>query len=266
MRQGGEPLVGRPANEAIPQLVDRLGGKMLALGLKFCGNRADAEDLVQETFLQAYRSWEQFEGRSDPSSWLYMIAARGCQRMHRRRAGAPTRLESLDEQLPSGLALVANLPSPEDGPLDNKLQREAIEIVDGALAKLPADFRLPLVLKEIAELSLREIATILGIKEATVKTRVHRARLALRAALAESIGEPRAARPDHSRQICLDLLRAKMDALDRAAPFPVAREDLCSRCRAFVDSLDLTVELCRWVDEGELPEALRKKLEEQFQR
>ena len=120
------------------------------------------------------------------------------------------------------------------------------------------------MLKEIAELSLREIAAILDLKEATVKTRVHRARLALRAALAESIGQKSAGNADHSRQICLDLLRAKMDALDRAAPFPVARDDLCARCRSFVDSLDLTVELCRWVDGGDLSAAARERLEEQF--
>ena len=50
---GQDALIGRPASEAIPRLVDRLGDRMLALGVKFCGNRADAEDLVQETFLQA---------------------------------------------------------------------------------------------------------------------------------------------------------------------------------------------------------------------
>jgi RNA polymerase sigma-70 factor (ECF subfamily) len=195
-----------------------------------------------------------------------MIAARGCQRMHRQRAGAPARLESLDEQLPSGLSLIAELPSPDAGPLDEGLRNEAVAIVDRALAELPVEFRLPLVLKEISELSLREIASILGIKEATAKTRVHRGRLALRAALAEGLGEKTAARPDHSRQVCLDLLRAKMDALDRGAPFPVASEDLCTRCRAFVDGLDLTMEACRWISGGDLPDRLRQRLEAELSR
>ena len=94
-------LLGRPAREAITELVGRDGAKILGLGMKLCGNRADAEDLVQETFLQAFRKWEQFEGRSSPSSWLYTIAARVCQRRHRRRAGEPDRMESLDELLPT---------------------------------------------------------------------------------------------------------------------------------------------------------------------
>jgi RNA polymerase sigma-70 factor (ECF subfamily) len=252
--------VGRPAAEAVPELVAALGGKVLTLGLKFCGNREDAEDLVQETFLQAYRKWDQFEGRSAPASWLYSIAAHGCQRMRRRRAGEPPRTESLDEQLPSGLELVARIPSNDDGPLDAELRREAAEIVDRALAKLPADYRLPLVLKEIAELSLREIATILDVRKATVKTRVHRGRLALRAALAEELSEESKARGDHSRQICLDLLHAKMDALDHGTAFPVPSDQLCERCRSFIDSLDLASEACRWIEGGELSPELRHRL------
>ncbi len=264
--QTGEPareevLAGRRAEEAVPELVARLGDKIFAFSLKFCGNREDAEDLVQETFLQAFRKWDQFEGRSSPSSWLYKIAARGCQRMNRKRSGEPPRIDSLDEKLPSSLALVARLPSTEEGPLDEELRREAAEIVDRGLAKLPADYRLPLVLKEIAELSLREIAEILGIKEATVKTRVHRGRLALRAELTEHLGKPMDAAGDHPHQVCLDLLRLKMDAMDRGAEFPVPEAELCGRCRAFVHSLDVTGAACRWVQGGELPESVRRTLE-----
>ncbi len=260
-----DPLVGRPAAEALPELVESLGGKVLTLGLKFCGNREDAEDLVQETFLQAYRKWDQFEGRSAPASWLYTIAAHRCQRMRRRRAGEPPRTESLDEQLPSGLERVARIPSNDDGPLDAELRREATEIVDRALGELPADYRLPLVLKEIAELSLREIGTILGIREATVKTRVHRGRLALRVALAETLSEEGQHRGDHSRQICLDLLQAKMDALDHGTTFPVPNEELCERCRSFIESLDLASEACSWIEGGELSPELRDRLVVEFE-
>lgn len=260
-----DPLVGRPAAEALPELVEALGSKVLTLGLKFCGNREDAEDLVQETFLQAYRKWDQFEGRSAPASWLYSIAAHGCQRMRRRRAGEPPRTESLDEQLPSGLELVARIPSSDDGPLDAELRREAAEIVDRALGKLPADYRLPLVLKEIAELSLREIATILGIRKATVKTRVHRGRLALRAALAAGLSQKGQIHGDHSRQICLALLHAKMDALDQGTAFPVPKDELCERCRAFIESLDLATEACRWIQGGDLSPELRDRLVPEFE-
>jgi RNA polymerase sigma-70 factor (ECF subfamily) len=261
-----DPLIGRHPEEAVPELMARHGDKLFTVSLKFCGNREDAEDLVQETFLQAFRKWDQFEGRSKPSSWLYTIAAHGCQRMKRKRAGEPARIASLDELLPSGLTLVAKLPSADDGPLDDELRREASEVVDRALAQLPVDYRLPLVLKEVAELSLREIAGILGIKEATVKTRVHRGRLALRAALTEHLGVPSEAGRDHPHQVCLDLLRSKMDAMDRGVEFPVHEQELCERCRAFIGSLDLAAEACRWVRGGGFPEALRSRLTGEFER
>lgn len=232
----------------------------MGLGLKLCRNREEAEDLVQETFLQAFRKWGQFKGRSDPSSWLYTIAARVCQRRHRRRSGEPAHLESLDELLPTPGGAVVDLPTSGEGLFDEQLRREAAEVVDRALGQLPLEFRLPLVLKEIAELSLHEIAGILGVKKATVKTRVHRARLALRKELAPTLPQRAAPPPDHSRQICLSLLESKLEALDRGAPFPVADQELCSRCRALFDSLDLTVDACRWVEGGELPAALRRKL------
>jgi RNA polymerase sigma-70 factor (ECF subfamily) len=261
-----DALAGRDAAAAVPELVSRFGDKIFTFSLKFCGNREDAEDLAQETFLQAFRKWNQFEGRSNPASWLYTIAARGCQRMRRKRAGEPDRLGSLDEQLPSGLTIAAKLPSGGDGPLDEELRREAARVVDRALARLPVDYRLPLVLKEIAELSLREIAGILGIKEATVKTRVHRGRLALRAELTEQLGEPAGRETEHPHQVCLDLLRSKMDAMDRGVDFPVQEKDLCERCEAFLRSLDMTGAACRWVaDGGRLPEVLRNRLNEQFE-
>jgi len=248
------------AKQAIPRLLDAHGGRLYGLGLKLCGNREDAEDLVQEIFLQAYRKWHQFEGRSDPSSWLYTIGARACQRMHRRRSGEPSHMAPLDELLPSE---DDSVPDPEaEGPLDAQLRREAHEAVDRALQALPPDFRLTLVLKDIAELSVAEVAEILGIKEATVKTRVHRARLALRKALVERLpaedaenGSPGAS---HPRSVCLELLRGKQEAMDRGAEFPVSPEMVCERCRALFNSLDLARSFCVQLIGGELPPALKK--------
>ena len=73
-QDSSENLIGKPAAEALPMLIDRYGGRIYGLGVRFCGNEADAEDLVQEVFLQAFRKWDQFEGRSAPSTWLYTIA------------------------------------------------------------------------------------------------------------------------------------------------------------------------------------------------
>jgi RNA polymerase sigma-70 factor (ECF subfamily) len=245
---------------AVQRLMDEEGDRMFGLGLKLCGNHAEAEDLVQETFLQAFRKWEQFEGRSEPTSWLYTIASRICQRRNRRRAGEPARMESLSSLLPSGDPTVAELPSPEAGPLEEHLRREMQESVDRALAKLPLHLRLPLLLKDIAELSVAQVADILGIKRATVKTRVHRARLALRKELAATLPQRSAAAPDHSKQVCLDLLSAKQEALDRGVEFPVPADELCSRCRSLLSTLELTYDVCRQFSDKELPDSVRQSI------
>lgn len=245
-----------PAGDAIPRLVDAHGGRLYGLGLKLCGNPEDAQDLVQEIFLQAYRKWDQFEGRADPSTWLYTIGARACQRMNRRRSGEPSRLEPLADLLPTEGDAVPDLEA--EGPLDDQLRREAREVVERALELLPPDFRLALVLKEIAELPLADVARILGIKEATVKTRVHRARLLLRKELAAGLPRRKAAAASHPRSVCLDLLAAKQEAMDRGAPFPVSADLLCERCESLFRTLDLAHEACRDLGRDELPAEVRR--------
>ncbi len=257
-------LAGQPAELALPRLLDEHGGRLLGLANRLCGHPDDAEDLVQEIFLLAWRKWHQFQGDSSPTSWLYTIAARACTRRRRRRAGEPRKIESLSELLPTAEDRIPD-PSALDGPLDDQLRRETREAVEDAIAGLPMHYRMPLVLKEVVELPIADVAAILGLKEATVKTRVHRGRLALRRELARKLPRREAPPPDHSRQMCLDLLHAKQEALDRGVPFQVAPEDLCERCQAMFASLDLTHDVCRTLGAGELPEALRKKLQEAFE-
>lgn len=253
-----------PADVAIPQLVDAHGGRIYGLGLRMCGNEQDAEDLVQETFLRAFRHWNQFEGRSDPGTWLYSIAARACRRMHRRRAGEPARIESLSDLLPAGEATVPDSGNGSVDQLDEQVRREAREAVESTIATLPPTFRLPLVLKEIADFSLAEVARILALKEATVKTRVHRGRLMLRKALAQRLPQREAPPPDHSRQVCLDLLSMKQEALDRGTAFPLPEGVLCERCKATFATLDLGQGLCLDLRRGKLPDEVRDLIMERL--
>ena len=117
-----------------------------------------------------------------------------------------------------------------------------------------------LMLKDIAELSVQEIADVLGLKPATVKTRVHRARLMLRRELARSLPRKSAPPPNHAKQMCLDLLKAKQDALDRGVDFPVPPDQMCERCQALFATLDLGRDTCQRLGRGELPHALRREL------
>ena len=92
-----DPHAGQPADDAIPRLMDDYADHIYGLGLRLCDDPEKAEDLVQETFMRALKSWKSFDGRSKPSTWLYTIASRTCQRMERRATPhAPPRAASSD--------------------------------------------------------------------------------------------------------------------------------------------------------------------------
>lgn len=258
-------LAGLPAEVALPRLLEGHGGRLYNLALRFCGSPQDAEDLVQETYLLAFRKWHQFEGSSSPATWVYTIAARACQRRQRRRAGEPERMASLSGLSPLADGPVADLPAPGPGPLDAQLRREAREHVERALTRLPRPYRMALVLKDLVELPVAEVAEILGLKPATVKTRVRRARLRLRDELMSVLPQKDAPPALYSERVCLDLLRAKQEALDRGVAFSVPQSEVCERCSAMFATLDLARDACVEIGRGELPPALESKLLAEFE-
>jgi len=252
----GEPSGGEPRELAIPRLVEEYGDQLYALGLRFCGNAESALDIVQETFLLAFRKWNQFEGRSRASTWLYTIAARVGQRQRRKLGRERARMRSLEELSPFYEDTLAVPPAEHDVEDRAHMLRE----VESAIAGLPAAFRMPLVLKEIAGLSLADISAALGVRIETVKTRLHRARLAVRKEV-ES-GRPRRAAPApiFDKQVCFDLLAAKQDALDRGVAFVFPDEIVCERCDAVFAGLELAQEACRAAARGEQPPALKRAI------
>lgn len=148
---------------------------------RLCGETEAAKDLVQETFLNAYRGFKNFRGDAQISTWLYTIASRACLRMRRRRKGAPERELSLDEFIPTSdgefrLQIPVEGLTPEDA-LQNKQLREAL---DTAIGKLPKKYKMALVLRDMEGLSAKEVGAIMGLSERAVKSRLHRARLFVR--------------------------------------------------------------------------------------
>lgn len=254
-----------PAEVAIPRLLDRYGDRIYAMGLHLCATPQDAEDMYQETFLRAYRNWDQFEGRSAPSTWLYTIASRVAKRQHRRRAGEPRTVDSLYRVLPSGEEGVIDVSSSGESPLDAVERKQAEERLQMAVGSLPLRFRLPLVLKDLADFSVAEIAGILELKENTVKTRVYRARMALRKSLVEGLPKRTNLELDHSKRICLDLLYAKQEALDHGVPFPLPQDEFCTRCHAVFATLDLTQEVFQQLRQGAVPDAVRLALKKEME-
>lgn len=159
---------------------------------RLCGETEAAKDLVQETFLNAYRGLDRFRGDAQISTWLYTIASRACLRMRRKRKGAPERELSLEEFIPTSdgefrLQIPIDGLSPEAA-LHNKQLREAL---DTAINQLPKKYKMVLVLRDMEGVSAKEVGTIMGLNERAVKSRLHRARLFVRRQLsARGLGEP----------------------------------------------------------------------------
>ncbi|MFO0862028.1 MAG: RNA polymerase sigma factor [Phycisphaerales bacterium] len=255
-------LAGAPAEKVIPRLVDRHGPRLYALASRLCGNAADAEDMVQDVFLQAYRKWHTFKGQADPGTWLYAIAARSCKSRNRRKGGIDRRMPALSQLMPWTDNVIANLPASKATPDNRAIERESAEAVHEAIVALPEHFRVPLVMKEMLELPLEEVGAALRLKPETVKTRVHRARLMLRKAILARRAVPKKAAPAprYEMQVCADLLRAKLDAMDQGRNFPIHQSIICERCRAVFAELDLAQSTCARLANGEFPADLRRRV------
>lgn len=246
---------GTPAEEAIAELFRLYGDDIFGLGLKMCGNRADAEDLVQETFLRALRDWGRYRGEASASTWLYTIAVRTCRRRYRRRAGEPKALESLSRGLASRDES-EDVAAPGNDPLDDAIDHEKREKIQRALSRLPLHYRLPLALKELTDFSVDEIAELLDLKPATVRSRVHRARLHL-ARVLETGGDDD---PASCTRICRDLLETKQQALDDGETMKLPSQLHCASCRSFLESLEIGQRACREIARARIPENVRRVL------
>jgi hypothetical protein len=145
-------------------------------------------------------------------------------------------------------------------PLEIQINREMIEQVRGAILSLPMEYRVPIVLKEIVGFSVTEVAEITGAPTGTVKTRLHRGRLRIVEGLSEAL--PRAGQPPprFDEAVCMELLAAKQEALDRGADFPMAQDQFCRRCASVFAAMDLAGDVCKHLSDGHLPESLRSEL------
>ena len=176
---------------AFEMLVSRHQARVYRLACRLTQSEADAQDVLQETFLAAYRGLQSFRGASRFSTWLYRVAMNAAL-MHRRQQSR-RRTEPLDAYLPR---------FDENGqhaaePADLRIASRADEILDQqqlaqrareGLERLPDMYRDAFVLRDLQELSTDEVAELLGIDRAAVRQRVHRARLMLRGFLSHLAG------------------------------------------------------------------------------
>jgi len=256
------PRPGTDAGAAIAALLDTHGAKLHGLALRMCKNSADAQDMVQDTFLQAFRKWHTFKGDAAAGTWLYSIAARSCKARMRRKGGVDRRMPAVSQLMPWNETTVMRVAAGDDGARSAE-RKEAVGRVQLEIARLPEHLRVPLVLKEVLEIGIEDVADALGLSTNTVKTRIHRARLALRKAMTARATIVAAPAPIYEKQVCLDLLKTKMESMDRggvAAGFKVPQADVCARCRAVFRELDIVQDACAGMGEGTLPPGVRRKV------
>jgi RNA polymerase sigma-70 factor (ECF subfamily) len=156
---------------AFDELVRLTYTETFTLALRLTNNAEDAADVVQDTYLRAYRSIDRFRGEAQFTTWLYRITANCASTQLSKRARH--RHAELDEQTPLPIDLTASPEAKTDAALDRR-------DVAAALALLPANLRTVLVLRDIYDLSHDAIAQELNISEVTAKVRLHRARKKLK--------------------------------------------------------------------------------------
>jgi RNA polymerase sigma-70 factor (ECF subfamily) len=163
------------------ELVKRYEQKLYNFSLRMCRDPADAEDTVQETFLNVFRYLKNFRYETKFKNWLYRVAASACIKKRRKSKFAPERELSLDEFFPQDDTEIPDqVPKWALMPLDKLLNDELLDKINQAIFSLPEKYRLVIVLRDIEGFSTAEAAQILNLSDANVKVRLHRARLFLR--------------------------------------------------------------------------------------
>ena len=168
--------------KAFREIVRRYSDQVYNMTYRMLGNREEAEDVAQEVFIIVFKSIDSFRGESKFSTWLYRITANTCKNRIKYLARRYDRSkseydESIDSNQAAGALTAPSAPRRPDAALQGLELEQKLQT---AIDSLDQDHRLLVVLRDIQELSYDEICEITGVPEGTVKSRLHRARAALR--------------------------------------------------------------------------------------
>jgi RNA polymerase sigma-70 factor, ECF subfamily len=213
---------------ALESLLHLVQPQLYRFSMKMCRHTEDAEDVLQDTMLTLARSFKDFRGASSLSTWLYTITRSFCIKKRRKSVYAPNHQESLDHlESIDRSALASNAPSPHE-------QAESAEVwqqVQASINKLEPAHREILVLRDVEGLKAKEVAEVVGISVAAVKSRLHRARADLRNYLADHAYTPKPGCPD-IRQVFSEYLEGDLSP------------DICSTMQSHLESCALCAAEC----------------------
>jgi len=179
-------IEGKP--EAFDRFVEVFRSKVFQYALMMCGHREDAEEVAQDTLFKVFENFDQLRDPERVRPWVFRIARNACYMKRRKSVFAPTQELSLEDFLPhsegdgSRKLEIADWSALPD---DQVLRAELRDVIHQAIQELPEMYRAAIMLRDVEELTTEETAQVLDVSQEVVKTRLHRARLAVRAKLDE---------------------------------------------------------------------------------
>lgn len=275
-------LIRENRPEAVDRALALLQNTVYSFSMKVCGHPEDAEDTMQDVLVKLLPYLPKFEDPQALSVWLYKVARNRCLMNRRGLKNTPGKHVSLDELMPSQYELHDLIASQDPNPETNVLRDERDQRLREAVLKVAPIYRMVLVLHDMEGLSTAEVAGVTGLREGTVRVRLHRARLMLRQHLARmaktkgfvidrlhAAAEETPKRPRH----CREMFAALSDYMDGLVTDARSREmekhlDDCEPCVAFLNSLKSAVEQCRTYQpscDTESAAKLRKELVAKYQ-
>ncbi len=224
------------------------------------GDDREAEDVVQETFFNAWRSLDSFDGRARLGTWLFRIAYNAALMRLRNKP----RVESLDAASSddADVSMPEHVLAWDETPEKLVERKETAEILDRAIDTLSPTLRAAFVLRDLEDRSTAETAQVLGVSEQVVKVRLHRARLELRERLGEYFG---AGEAPARTMTCEQLVQYLSDYVDKDIDTPLKKQAeehiaTCPHCHVLLDTTQKTLQLYRVNKPRVLPIADRERL------
>lgn len=241
--------------EALRRLLEAAAGPAWRFSRGFCRDPHDAEDLVQDVLVTLLRTLARFRGDASLSTWTYTVARRACSRRRKRRQ----RFESNDSAAAAALERRAD---PAATPPQQLERAELAAALESAIASLPDVQKQVVVMRDVEGLSAAEAAAVLGIGERAVKSRLHRARVALRLQLAPYVvgGELPAANatcPDIARLLS-QYLEGEIDA--STCERMEQHVQRCPACGGICQSLRKVLGACRAYGTAPVPREVKRAL------
>ncbi len=254
-------LIQRKDPQSLEEALALLQDTVFSFSMKVCGQRQDAEDTMQEVLLKSVPNLPKFNNPKALMVWLYKVAKNRCLMSRRKSKFAPKEDLSLEELMPDRRELQKLSGNPVGTPETSLLSRENAKRLRAAVQKLPAEYRLILVLHDMEELSDGDVAEITGLRLGTIRVRLHRARLFVRKELAKQdqhrirrqaakhSGENRLSAQPRQRR-CKEMFAELSNYLDDELDDSLCEElekhmDGCEPCKAFLSSLEKSIQQCR---------------------